>query len=446
VGGKVETKLRLIACKAGKEKKYKFRNLVYLVNAESLRESFYRLKADKASGIDGMSMEDYERNLDAHLENLVERMKRQAYKPQAVRRAYIPKTNGKLRPLGIPTVEDKMVQLCVTRILEALWEGDFSETSFGFRKGRNCHMAIGKLNQVVMEHPVNYVIDADIKGFFDNVNHDWMMECLKQRIADMSLLRLIKRFLISGYVEEGKYYAVDKGTPQGGVISPMLANIYLHYVLDLWMTKVVKKRIRGYVEMIRYADDFVICVQAKEDAENILSLLKERLGKFGLELAQDKTRIVEFGRSAEKNTKKQGGKPGTFNFLGFTHYCCRTRKGGYKIGRKTDRKKLAMKLKEMNEWLKSVRSYLRIKEWWWVLQAKLRGHYQYYGVSENSRGIGLYYYAVKRLVFKWLNRRSQKKNMTWERFEAYCARHKLPRPRIYFNLYASIFAFKVRNA
>jgi RNA-directed DNA polymerase len=442
----VETELRSIAEKAGKEKSYKFRNLVYLVNADSLRESFYRLKADKASGRDGVSMEEYGKNLDANLEDLIKRMKRQAYKPQAVRRTYIPKANGKLRPLGIPTVEDKMVQLCVTRILEALWEGDFSETSYGFRKGMNCHMAIGKLNQVVMEHPVNYVIDADIKGFFDNVNHDWMMECLKQRIADMSLLRLIKRFLISGYVEEGKYYAADKGTPQGGVISPLLANIYLHYVLDLWMTKVVKKRMRGYVEMIRYADDFVICVQAKDDAENILGMLKERLGKFGLELAEDKTRIVEFGRYAEKNTNKRGGKPGTFSFLGFTHYCSRTRKGGFKVGRKTDRKKFAGKVREMKEWLRSVHSCLHIREWWWVLQAKLRGHYQYYGVSENSRGIASYYYTVKKLVFKWLNRRSQKKSINWKRFIAYCDRHELPKPKIYFNLYTSIFAFKVRNA
>jgi group II intron reverse transcriptase/maturase len=273
-----------------------------------------------------------------------------------------------------------------------------------------------------------------------------MMECLKQRIADMSLLRLIKRFLISGYVEEGKYYATDKGTPQGGVISPMLANIYLHYVLDLWMTKVVRKQVRGYVEMIRYADDFVICVQTKEDAEKILEMLKERLGKFGLELAEDKTRIVEFGRYAEKNSNKMGGKPGTFNFLGFTHYCGRTRKGGFKIGRRTDRKKFVMKMKEMNVWLKSVRSYLPIQEWWQVLIAKLRGHYQYYGVSENSRGIGQYYYAVMKLVFKWINRRSQKRSMTWYQFRKYCGWHVLPKPRIYFNLYASVYAFKVSGS
>jgi RNA-directed DNA polymerase len=441
----METELSPLTEKARREQKYRFRNVAYLVNAENLKESLYRLKGDRASGIDGVSMEEYERNLDTNIADLVVRMKRQAYKPQAVRRTYITKANGKLRPLGIPTVEDKMVQLCVTMILEALYEGDFSETSYGFRKVRSCHMALGTLNNMIMEHPVNYVIDADIKGFFDNVNHDWMMECLKQRIADESLLRLIKRFLISGYVEEGKYYATDEGTPQGGVISPMLANIYLHYVLDVWMTKVVTKRMRGYVEMIRYADDFVICVQAKAEAEKILAMLKERLGKFGLELAEDKTRIVEFGRYAEKNSKGKGGKPGTFNFLGFTHYCGRTRKGGFKVGRKTDRKKFVAKMKVMNKWLKSVRSCLAAKEWWPVLQAKLRGHYQYYGMSENSRGIAQYYYAVKRLVFKWMNRRSQKKSMNWDQFKAYCSIYKLPPPRIYFNLYTSSFAFKASS-
>jgi len=212
------------------------------------------------------------------------------------------------------------------------------------------------------------------------------------------------------------------------------------------MTKVVRTQLEGYVEMIRYADDFVICVQNKGEAERILGMLKERLGKFGLELAEDKTRIVEFGRYAEKNSNKRGGKPGTFSFLGFTHFCGRTRKGGFKIGRKTDRKKFIAKMKEMNAWLKSVRSYLPIKEWWQVLIAKLRGHYQYYGVSENSRGIAQYYCAVTKLVFKWINRRSQKKSMTWDQFKIYCARHVLPKPRIYFNLYASAYAFKVSGS
>ena len=434
----METELSSIAEKARRERNYRFKNLVYLVNAENLKESFVKLKADRASGIDGVSMDEYGGNLDTNIADLVARMKRQAYKPQAVRRTYIPKANGKLRPLGIPTVEDKMVQLCITRILEAIWEADFIGTSYGFRKERSCHRAIAAVNNIVTVKPVNYVIDADIKGFFDNVNHDWMMECLKQRIADEDLLRLIKRFLISGYLEAGVFHDTDKGTPQGGVISPMLANIYLHYVLDLWVTKVVKKRMKGFVEIIRYADDFVICVQYKDEAETILWMLKERLEKFGLELAPDKTRIVEFGRFADERTKKRGGgKPGTFNFLGFTHYCTKSRKGGFKVGRVTERRKLTGRVKELGRWLKGVRNAVKLETWWRMLKSKMLGHYRYFGVSENSRGIRNYCYLVKRLAFKWINRCSQRKSMNWLGFERYCQRHGFPPARLYVNLYAA---------
>lgn len=439
----METKLSSISEKAKKEEKYRFKNLVYLVNAESMRSSFYELKREKASGVDGVSLEAYERNLDGNIQDLVERMKRQAYKPQPVRRTYIPKANGKLRALGIPTVEDKMVQMCITRILEAIFEGDFIETSYGFRKERNCHRALAALSNFISVKPVSYVIDADIKGFFDNVNHEWTMECLKQRIADENLLRLIKRFLISGYVEKDAFHETEKGTPQGGIISPMLANIYLHYVLDLWITRVVKKRSRGYVEMVRYADDFVICVQYKDESETILRMLKERLAKFGLELAEDKTRIVEFGRFAEDRSKERGGgKPGTFNFLGFTHFCTKNRKGKFKVGRKTDRSKFTAKVKEMNRWLKSIRNAVPIEVWWKQLAAKLRGHYQYYGISENTYGIKRYHYLVRRLVFKWMNRRSQKKSMNYETFDIYCSRHGFPSPRIYVSLYTPPFSIE----
>ncbi len=432
----VETKLNLITTKAGKEAKCRFNNLVYLLNKENLRDSFYKLKKDRASGIDGQSFEDYEKDLERNLEGLVDRMKRQAYKPQAVRRAYIPKANGQKRPLGIPTVEDKMVQMCMARILNAIFDVDFVETSYGFRPGRSGHDALNKLDKIIMTKPVNHIIDADIKGFFDNVNHDWLMKCLEQRISDKDLLRLIKRFLISGYVEAGQYYATEEGTPQGGVISPILANIYLHYVIDLWMMKVIKKQCQGYVEMVRYADDFIICAQKKEEAKKILEWLKVRLAKFGLELAEEKTQIIEFGRYAEENARKRGEKPRTFRFLGMTHYVDKTRKGWFKVGRKTDGKKFRMKVKEINDWLKQIRNMKAITEWWKILQAKLRGHYQYYGISGNYVGVRCFYEAVKRLLFKWLNRRSQKKSFNWKTFNEYINRHVLPKPRICHNLYA----------
>jgi len=430
----MQTKLNLISEIARRDDRCKIDNVAYLLNEANLKECFYMLKQGKAAGIDGIGIEEYEQTLDENLRDLVARMKRQAYHPQPVRRTYIPKANGKLRPLGIPSTEDKIVQMGIARILEAIYEGDFLDFSYGFRPSRNCHQAIERLNTVIMTMPINHVIDADIKGFFDNVDHNWMVKFLGHRISDPNLLRLIARFLKNGYMEEGKFNASDKGTPQGGIVSPILANIYLHYALDLWVERVVKPRCRGTVEIVRYADDFVICVQFKDEAAWILEALKERLGKFSLELAEDKTRIIEFGRYARTNAKKRNEKPATFNFLGFTHYVDISRKGFFKLGRKTDRKKMTAKLKEMKIWLKSVRT-IPIREWWPVLKAKLLGHFRYYGVSGNSRSIGTYHYLTERLVFKWINRRSQKHSMNWSEFSAFLKRYELPKPRIYHNLF-----------
>ena len=430
----MQTKLNLIAEIARRDDRCKIDNVAYLLNEANLKECFYLLKEGKAAGIDGIGIEEYGQKLDENLKDLVARMKRQVYHPQPVRRTYIPKANGKLRPLGIPSTEDKIVQMGIARILEAIYEGDFLDFSYGFRPSRNCHQAIERLNTVIMTKPINHVIDADIKGFFDNVSYSWLLKFLGHRISDPNLLRLIARFLKNGYMEEGKYNASEKGTPQGGIVSPILANVYLHYALDLWVERVVKPRCRGVVEIVRYADDFVICVQYKDEAERILEALKKRLLKFNLELAEDKTRIIEFGRYAGTNAKKRGEKPETFNFLGFTHYVDKTRNGFFKLGRKTDRKKMATKLKEMNLWLKSVRT-TPIREWWPVLKAKLVGHFRYYGVSGNSRSIGTYFHLIVRMVFKWLNRRSQKRSMNWYAFSEYLKRHELPKPRLYHNLY-----------
>jgi RNA-directed DNA polymerase len=431
----MRTKLNLITEIARTDGKCKFNNLVHLLNVENFKECFRELKKGKASGIDGVTLQEYEQGLDNNLEDLVARMKRFSYKPQPVRRVYIPKANGKKRPLGIPAVEDKIVQMGIVKILQAIFEVDFLDFSYGFRPNRNCHQALETLDKMIMQRPVNHVIDADIKGFFDNVDHGWLMRCIEQRISDKNLLRLLKRFLKAGIVEEGKYISTEKGTPQGGIISPVLANIYLHYVLDLWFERVEKQKFGSYIGMARYCDDFVICVQGKEVAKQLLSELSDRLAKFGLELSAEKTRIVEFGRYARENSRKKGCKPGSFSFLGFTHFCDKGRKGYFKVGRKTDRKKFSVKIKDMNAWLKAVRNTGKPEAWWSTLAAKLRGHFQYYGVSGNYMGISYFRYLTIRLIFKWLNRRSQKKSYNWEQFRMYLLRHPLPKPKIYHNLY-----------
>lgn len=407
---------------------------MHLLNPENLKECFYLLDKAAAVGSDGVSYADYESKLDENLENLVRRMKSWSYRPQPARRIYIPKSNGKTRPLGIPSIEDKIVQMAVSRILTAIYENDFMDYSYGFRPGKSCHDALERLDYMIKWNPVNYVIDADIKGFFDNMDHQWMIKMLKERIADKNLLRLIKRFLKNGYLEDGKYYVTKQGTPQGGVVSPILANIYLHYVIDLWMRKIVKKRTQGFVGMVRYADDYVICARRKNEAEEILQALKRRLNKFKLELAEDKTKLIRFGRFAENKAKKSGKGTETFNFLSFTHYCSKDRKGGFRVGRKTLRRKLILKVKEMYQWIKESRLQKPI-QWWKILCSKLRGHYNYYGVSGNYRSIEKYYQLTLKYVFKWLNRRSQKRSFNWEEFQKYLGRFPLPKPRIIHNLY-----------
>jgi len=288
-----------------------------------------------------------------------------------------------------------------------------------------------------MTKPINHVIDADIKGFFDNVSHAWMMKFLEHRISDPNLLRLIARFLKNGYMEENTLFATDKGTPQGGIVSPILANIYLHYVLDLWFEYRMKPQCKGVAEIVRYADDFVICVQFKEDADKIHEQLRARIEEFNLELAEDKTRVIGFGRYSEQNAKSRGKRPETFNFLGFTHYVGKSRKGNFLLGRTTDRKKLTAKLREMKLWLIGIKNKHHMKDWWNLLKAKMAGHFRYYGVSGNTRGIRAFFQIVTRMVFKWLNRRSHMKSLNWDSFKIYLARHPLPKPQVYHNFYTN---------
>lgn len=435
-GGVVLTKLELITRRARENPKERFTSLYHHLNEDFLLECFKELKRNKAPGIDGETVRGYEEKLEGNLKDLVERLKRKGYRPQPVKRVYIPKDERSVRPLGIPTVEDKIVQMGVKKILEAIYEQDFVEVSFGFRPNRSCHDALEVVDKAIMTRPINYVVDMDIEKFFDTVDHEWMVECLRQRIADPNFLRLIVRFLKAGIMEEGKYQETEKGTPQGGIISPVLANIYLHYILDLWFERVVKKEAKGFAQLTRYADDFIVCLEKEEDAMEFRERLRERFKKFGLKISEEKSRVIEFGRRAWQEARDGGKKVSTFNFLGFTHYCDKTRRGKFKVGRKTSHKKMRMKLKGMNQWLKSIRNTVGLKEWWQILKQKLIGHYCYYGISGNMRELRIFYREVVRIAFKWINRRSQKRSMNWKKYRKFIYEwNPLPQPKIYHLTY-----------
>ena len=435
-GEPVATKLLRIAGKARKEPKLKFVNLYYLMKAELLLECFRRLSENKAAGIDEVTKNEYAENLEANISRLVSRLHRMAYRPQPVRRVYIPKPgSGKLRPLGIPCLEDKLVGSALARILGAIYEEEFVEDSYGFRPGRSCHDALRALSQAVEEEGTNYIVEADIKGFFDNVEQDWLMKMLEQRIADQRVLRMVKRFLKSGVMEGGETRTSEEGVPQGGSISPVLANVYLHYTLDLWFEKVYGKSCKGKARLIRYADDFVVCFQDREDAMRFPEALGERLAKFGLEVEPTKTKVLEFGPRAEANARARGERPGTFDFLGFTHYLSKARDGKrFRMKRVTSRKKFRAKLATLKGWLKQVRT----KPTKWIMEKvglKLRGHYAYYGVTDNYRGIARYYWEATKMLHKWLNRRSQRRSYTWAEFKQLLKLFKLPRARVKVDLY-----------
>jgi group II intron reverse transcriptase/maturase len=394
------------------------------------------LGRDRASGIDGVSWQAYGENLYENLANLVKRMKAKQYRPRPAKRVYIPKNEHEKRPLGLPSLEDKIVQKGISRILEAIYEEDFLDCSYGFRPSRSCHDALRVVDQTIMKRPVRYVIEADIKGFFDNVSHDWLLKMLEVRIKDPSFLLLIRRFLKAGYIEEGRLVKTEQGTPQGGNLSPMLANIFLHYVLDLWFKKRIEPQMAGEVYLVRYADDFLIMAQKQLDACIIEQALRDRFEKFSLTLHPEKTRTISFSRKEPENAKRQRRKPYTFEFLGFTHYwCCSLEGGWYMLSRRTSGKRFRRACRAMNEWLRSVRNWCKTKLWWQILASKMRGHYQYYGVSGNSKMLKIYYYEVMRMVHKWLNRRSQRNRWNWERYLNYLRNYPLPLPHIVHKFY-----------
>jgi group II intron reverse transcriptase/maturase len=428
-------KLALISNRSQREPRYQFTCLAHLLSEGFLRECYFKLGRDRAGGIDGVTWKEYGERLDENLNGLVARMKAKRYKPQPAKRVYIPKDDHTKRPLGLPALEDKIVQKGIARILEAIYEADFLDSSYGFRPGRNCHQAINAVDKLVMTKSINHIVEADIKGYFDNVSHEWMLEFLKARIKDPSFLLLIRRFLKAGYIDAGLLVRTERGTPQGGNLSPALSNVFLHYVLDLWFEKKIKPQVRGECHMVRYADDFICMVQYADDAKYVERALRERFAKFDLELHPEKTRIISFGRYERENARRQKRKPNTFDFLGFTHFCGTSRRGKFIVGRKTSRVKFRAKCKELSVYLKAVRNFVKVKEWWPVLRAKLLGHYQYYGVSGNMRSLRRYYAVALRLALKWLNRRSQRGSFSWAGFYEYLKHYPLPSPRIVHNLY-----------
>ena len=439
LGGRnlMETKLKRIAELANERPDIKFTSLVHLLNEVNLKRCHQELPAGKATGINGVTKVEYGEDLDENIARLVEKLKRKSYRPIPVRRTYIAKPGTKMkRPLGIPEHEDKIVQRGIAKILNAIYEPIFLDCSFGFRPNRNCHDALKILNVYIEERHTNYIVDVDIKGFFDNVSHEWMMKFLEHKIADRNLLRIIGRFLKGGYMEEGKYYKTDVGTPQGGIISPILANIYLHYVLDLWFEKVVRKSCIGQAYMVRYADDFVCCFQSETEANKFYRDLVVRLRKFNLEISEDKTKIIPFGKYAGKNAKRRGDKkPETFDFLGFTHFVSQSKYGKFRVKRKTSGKKMRAKLKECKEWLIKHRN-MKIHDIVDRIRRSLTGYFNYYCITDNTRSVRKFVEKIKGLFFKWMNRRSQRKSFNYEKFQLFIKKFPFPTPRVKVNIYS----------
>jgi RNA-directed DNA polymerase len=401
----------------------------HVYNVARLQEAFLGLKRKAAPGVDDVTWQDYRQGMGPKLQHLSERLQRGAYRPLPVRRVYIDKLDGRQRALGVTATEDKLVQRATVKVLNAVYEEDFVDFSYGFRPGRSQHNALDALYVGLAQRKVNWVLDADIRGFFDSINHEWLLRFIEHRIADKRVLRHIKKWLHAGVLEEGEWKQEDEGTPQGGNISPLLANIYLHYAFDLW-ANVWRSRARGDVIIVRYADDFVVGFQHRETAEQFLRDLTLRFAKFGLELHPDKTRLLEFGRfAAERRSQRNAGKPETFDFLGFTHICATTRKtGAFVIYRRTRRKSVHAKLVAIRRELRRRLHHRRSEVGAW-LASVLRGHFNYYGVPLNYRSLHNFHAHVVRMWLKTLRRRSQRSTTTWVRMRRLID-HLLPRPSI----------------
>lgn len=425
----MSTELERISERAKQDHTLQFTSIAHLLTVEMLGEAYQRLRKDASPGVDGVTAKEYEQDLAGNLQDLHRHLREGRYRAQPVRRVYI-EQDGKRRPLGIPALEDKIVQRAVVSILEAIYEQDFLPCSFGYRPGRSAHDALNDVFRAIVVGKVNYVLEVDIKGYFENIVHEHLMVFLRQRIKDGGLLRLIGKWLRAGVLEDGRLLPVTKGTSQGAVVSPILANVYLHYVLDEWMETVVAPRMRGEMYLIRYADDLIICFQHREDAERVAGVLRKRFAKYGLELHEEKTRLITFGRFAEANLRGQGqGKPLTFDFLGFTHIGARGRNGKFTVRVRTARKRMRRAMKRVAEWCRDHRHW-SIPEQHRALSRALLGHYAYYGRMSNYPSLATFLNFTKRTWLKWLRRRAQRRRFSWAKYNDLLRRYSLPKPRV----------------
>jgi RNA-directed DNA polymerase len=422
----ISTRLQQIAEQAKTRPDMVFTTLAHLIDVDMLREAYKRTRKDGSPGVDGVTAKEYAENLEENLANLHERLRKKEYKAPPVKRTYIEKEDGSKRPIGKPAFEDKVVQRAVVMLLGAVYEQDFYDCSYGFRPGRRPHAALTEIRDKCGRGNINWIVDADVSGFFDSIPKGKLQEVIRQRVNDGGIVRLIGKWLNAGVLEGEELFYPETGTPQGSVISPILANIYLHEVLDKWFEREVKPRMRGGSYLVRFADDFVIGCELESDARRIMEVLPKRFGRYGLTIHPTKTKLVKFGRP---RLKDDGRGNGTFDFLGFTHYWARSRKGTWVVKRKTAGKRLRRAGKRVWEWCRRNR-HESIFEQQWKLSLKLRGHYQYYGIRGNYACMHEYYEYVKWAWRSWLGRRGGKKRMTWERFHELLEVLPLPRPRI----------------
>ncbi len=403
-----------------------------------LRAAFKGLRKDGATGVDGVSAREYEEGLEERLRDLVNRAKSGSYRAPAARRTYIEKPGKReKRPLGIPTTEDKLLQKAVVMLLEPIYENEFYDFSYGFRPGRSCHQALDAIWHSVMKERAGWILEADIRHFFDALPHTHLREIVRQRVRDGVLTRLIDKWLKAGVLEAGEWTRTEEGTPQGGVISPLLSNVFLHEVLDKWFAEQIKPRLKGRCFMIRYADDFIMGFEHKEDAERVMEVLWKRFARFGLELHPEKTRIVPFRRPGNDEDKKDKGGSQSFDFLAFTHYWDKSLKGNWVVKRKTAKDRLCRSLKVINQWCREHR-HLKVKDQQTALRQKMLGHYAYFGITGNGRSLGLYMEGVHHYWHKWLRRRHRRNHcLDWEWYHrTIAANYPLPRPRIVHSVYA----------